>query len=291
MANFVPVSNAENVLFMVKRLEVETATSKSFGTGYHVAIFTKDQSEAQLFLVTNKHVVKDAKHIRVLMHTANGATTGRLPDGKYIYLEVFNPIGSIVNHTNPDVDLCAINLTPYMASWMSLNPGRGLYWKHLLRTQIWIDAEIAEHLDAIEPVTMIGCPNGLWDQVNGFPLFRRGVTASHPAIDFQGKSQFALDIGAFGGSSGSPILLLDHGLMREKGTNNQRAVTRFGLLGTLWGRAVVQTTGDVEIVPVPTTSKAVVRLTEGLHLGYAVKARETLALLDQLEAAFEGQSA
>ena len=39
-------------------------------------------------------------------------------------------------------------------------------------------------LSAVEEILMIGYPNGLWDAVNNYPLIRRGVTASHPAVDF-----------------------------------------------------------------------------------------------------------
>src|SRR5439155_8993915 len=61
--------------------------------------------------------------------------------------------------------------------------------------------------DAVEDIVMVGYPSGLWDSTNNYPLVRRGITASHPGIDFEGKPQIAIDMACFEGSSGSPVLL------------------------------------------------------------------------------------
>ena len=46
------------------------------------------------------------------------------------------------------------------------------------------DCKKLETLSALEQVVMVGYPNGLWDQMHNYPLFRRGYTSVHPAIDF-----------------------------------------------------------------------------------------------------------
>jgi hypothetical protein len=71
--------------------------------------------------------------------------------------------------------------------------------------------EILSNLSALEDILMVGYPIGLWDDVNNFPVLRRGITASHPIVDFQGKSIGLADIASFPGSSGSPILILNEG--------------------------------------------------------------------------------
>jgi hypothetical protein len=48
---------------------------------------------------------------------------------------------------------------------------------------------------------MVGYPNGLWDTANNFPLIRRGVTATHIKNNYNGKSEFVIDIACYGGSS------------------------------------------------------------------------------------------
>src|SRR3954471_785314 len=74
------------------------------------------------------------------------------------------------------------------------------------------DAQLQE-LSAVEEILMIGYPNGLWDAVNNYPLIRRGVTASHPAVDFDvnGVPTTVIDAACFPGSSGSPVVLHNAG--------------------------------------------------------------------------------
>ena len=54
---------------------------------------------------------------------------------------------------------------------------------------------------------MIGYPDGIWDSVNNLPVIRKGITATHPHISWNGKTEFLTDIASFPGSSGSPYFL------------------------------------------------------------------------------------
>lgn len=56
---------------------------------------------------------------------------------------------------------------------------------------------------------MIGYPVGLMDEVNLQPIFRRGVYATNPSLDYMGRKEFLLDIPNNGGSSGSPVFRFD----------------------------------------------------------------------------------
>jgi len=56
---------------------------------------------------------------------------------------------------------------------------------------------------------MVGYPIGLWDEKNNYPIFRKGITATHPANDYNGKSEFMIDAACFPGSSGSPVYIID----------------------------------------------------------------------------------
>lgn len=274
---FFPVSNAEGLLYAVKRLEVQTSAELSVGTGCLFSLPLEDGHK--VFLLTNKHVLDGARCIRILMHTADA--DGK-PDGRYVFLEL-KPANAFINgHDDPDVDLSSIEITDAMVKWMAANPGQMLYYRALERENVWAEDAISK-LDVCEPITMVGYPNGIWDETNGFPLFRRGVTASHPVVRFNGKPQFVVDIGAFGGSSGSPILVIDAGLQLPKGEPALKVMWRFGLIGTLWGGPIVTKQGEVQIVPAPTNSRLVVQTEHMLHLGYAVSASETLALMDKLE--------
>jgi hypothetical protein len=130
--------------------------------------------------------------------------------------------------------------------------------------------EVLERLIALEDVVMVGYPIGLWDSSNNFPILRRGITASHPAMNFQGKQQGVVDIACFPGSSGSPILILNEG---GYATNEGFIVGgRAHLLGVLYAGPVHSASGKIEVVEIPTRSIPVPHTNIPIHLGYYVKA-------------------
>ncbi len=66
-------------------------------------------------------------------------------------------------------------------------------------------------LSAMEDITFIGYPSGLYDTINKIPILRQGITATPIWNDFQGKENFLIDAGVFPGSSGSPVFIYNHG--------------------------------------------------------------------------------
>ncbi len=44
---------------------------------------------------------------------------------------------------------------------------------------------------------MIGYPNGIWDEANNMPIIRRGITATHPNFNYNGKPEFMIDAACF----------------------------------------------------------------------------------------------
>lgn len=52
---------------------------------------------------------------------------------------------------------------------------------------------------------MVSYPIGLIDNINNFPIFRRGITASHPGLSFKVKPEFLIDASCWPGSSGSSV--------------------------------------------------------------------------------------
>ena len=64
-----------------------------------------------------------------------------------------------------------------------------------------------EGLAAIEDVIMIGYPIGLLDSHNNLPVARKGITATDPVKDYEGRKEFMIDLACFPGSSGSPVFL------------------------------------------------------------------------------------
>ena len=66
-------------------------------------------------------------------------------------------------------------------------------------------------MSAIEDLTFIGYPNGLYDQINHNPIIRKGITATPIWNNFKGKPDFLIDGGVYPGSSGSPVFIYNQG--------------------------------------------------------------------------------
>jgi hypothetical protein len=123
---------------------------------------------------------------------------------------------------------------------------------------------------AVMQVAMVGYPIGLWDEINNLPISRRGTTASHPAVNFNGLPQVVIDMACFPGSSGSPVLFFD----RDYFAGAQR------FLGVLYAGPVFSSEGAIKIRDVPTRIEAFPVVQSMVHLGYVIKAREVLTLVN-----------
>lgn len=106
--------------------------------------------------------------------------------------------------------------------------------------------------------TLVGYPYGFSDTTNRLPVWKTGHVASEPQVDFQGKPAFLVDVSAFPGMSGSPVLAVANGVYED-----EREVMRTGrvvrLLGVFSAMPVMrsQTPGQSDI---------------SLQLGYVWKA-------------------
>jgi hypothetical protein len=106
-----------------------------------------------------------------------------------------------------------------------------------------------DELTAIEDVLMIGYPNGIWDSVNNMPIFRKGSTATNPLLDYNGKKEIMIDIAAFPGSSGSPVLIFNESGYRDKKGNMFMGKSRIILLGVLYAGPQATATGEIVMTP------------------------------------------
>ncbi|MFH3721796.1 serine protease, partial [Acinetobacter baumannii] len=75
----------------------------------------------------------------------------------------------VFNHPDSNIDLCAISLFDLINQ--TNNDGKVIFVSPIHMSLI-PDESDWEYFDAIEEVTMIGCPNGLFDSVNNLPLIR-----------------------------------------------------------------------------------------------------------------------
>ena len=116
------------------------------------------------------------------------------------------------------------------------NNGISFFYRNFDKSIIPTEEQMKE-LTAVEDVLMVGYPIGLWDEMNNYPIFRQGITATHPANDYNGKSEFMIDVACFPGSSGSPVMLYNIGNYVKKGGGTVIG-SRFFLLGILYAGPV-----------------------------------------------------
>lgn len=134
-------------------------------------------------------------------------------------------------------------------------------------------------LDAIESVTFIGYPNGIWDSANLMPVARRGTTASPIAVDFEGTPRFVIDASVFGGSSGSPVFILNQGMYTDKRGNTVVAsrVLFVGVVAAVFFRTELN---QIVAVPVPTQTQPMAQQREMIDLGIVFKARTVVETIE-----------
>jgi hypothetical protein len=207
--------------------------------------------------------------------------------GKHAPVPVSNFEQSWVLHPDPDVDLAAMPIAG-VNRWLE---GQGFTPRatYIDKKFLALEKDL-EQLSAIEDILMIGYPNSLWDPVNNIPITRRGVTATPPYLDFEGRKEFVIDCACFPGSSGSPIFLYNMGGYASK-TGGVKLGGRAKFIGVLWGGPQHTTTGEIKIVSVPTRNEplAVSRIPN--NLGFCIKAERLLAFEDHFSRLVSAENA
>jgi len=259
---------SEQLSFSTVRLETKSGS----GTGFFFHFKFNDQKHIPV-IITNKHVVNNKleEEVEFFLHIKDGS----------------NPTSENINThmkarwiSHPDLDLCCTFIGPLLTQ-IRQQDQKEIFYISLEEKLIWEDPKL-EELQTVEDVLMVGYPNGLFDRNNNLPLFRKGITASHPAIDFNGQSIGVVDCSCFPGSSGSPILLYnDNGYTDKKGTTHLGA-KRTVFLGVLFGGPVFNAQGDISIEEIPTQQNICTSTPMMINLGYYIKAKELFKLKEEV---------
>ncbi|MGK9336086.1 S1 family peptidase [Sinorhizobium meliloti] len=271
MEGNVELSIAEQLLYSTVRLTSrKDGQAVAYGTGFFFR-FLLPKGEVSA-IITNKHVVDGASEIRAVCHLMSGEE----PTGKFINCDITLAAFSLVNHPSPEVDLCAIIFSEIENR--AREAGTPIFLKSLTKDLIPREADW-QFFDAIEDVTMIGCPRGIYDAANNFPIVRRGITASALSVKYEGRNEFMVDMACFHGSSGSPIFLYDrNGYLDRKERTYRMGATRVQLVGILYGGPTVQNDGRIILAHGPR-----VEVNATMHLGNAIRATEILVLEQEIE--------
>ncbi len=171
----------------------------SKGTGF----FYRDNSllPQSILLITNKHIVQNKDKFLITFNRIDDL--GKIYGNKKI-VELTDKTKMWQYHPDPKVDLCYLDISQIISFFHSR--GINLSTRSLTKGLIPNDS-IWNSMTVLEYVIMIGYPNGISDQKNNIPIIRTGVTATPPKLDYNGLSEFLIDIAAFPGSSGSPVII------------------------------------------------------------------------------------
>ena len=277
-----PSSPTEKLLFTTVRIE----TDKEVGTELKVCngsgFFFKFRVGSDSFLhviVTNKHVIRGALKGRFNLHEYDKAN-GK-PSGKFFQIELNEFEHRWIHHPDTSVDLCAMPVKPILEG--AKKQGREVFSVSFEESNLPTQ-DLLNNLTAVEDILMTGYPNGLWDRANNLPLIRKGITSSHPALDYCQRSEFMIDAACFPGSSGSPVMLANIG----SHPNKRGGITlgnRIALLGVLYAGPQITVKGEITNAPVPTETTQSSQINIMMHLGLVVKSQELLKLGDAVKSA------
>lgn len=279
-------SIADRLFFSTVRIDTISATGlQGSGTGF---LFAKRSSDgnATPFVVTNKHVVKGMREgsITFLHKHADAPVLGR---ATRTHIDASTWDDAWFGHPSPDVDIAICPYYPLQEQLKTM--GVDIYYQ-FISDDLIPSPEVESTLDSIENVTFVGYPNGIWDTVNLLPVARRGSTASPISVYFENKPSFVIDASVFGGSSGSPVFIVNQGVITDKlgSTTIGSRVLFVGVVAAVFFRLE---TNQVISIPIPTATVPAVNSREMLDLGIVFKARTVVETIDALFKARASHSA
>lgn len=264
--------NVENLAYSTVLIEcVNHDGSRGSGTGFFVELEpNKETHEPMLVLVTNKHVVDAAKSLRLVFTVREEG----MPTNKTftISLDGFRPLWRF--HPDMNVDLCALQLNVVVS--LARRDGIELMISPFPVEQIANKDDFQKMVHG-EDVYMIGYPDGIRDTVNNQPIFRRGVLATSPKFDFEGKPHFLTDMAVFPGSSGSPVVSIRYGMCVDTLRLDYRDFEKgkVKLLGIVFATHVHNSPGKIYEIPA-TNKMSLTRIPN--NLGVVIKADRIIEL-------------
>jgi hypothetical protein len=240
------------------------AREVSQGTGFFYGNQKSDGTFDTVFLVTNYHVVtghaprvsttRSGDRIRFALHE----NPDDLEKVRSIELALYDQRGDPIWVSSDSFPNADVVLVPLPAKVYAGIP-------QYVFTEMHTKADIK--IRPTSGATLLGYPYGFYDKKHLLPVWKTGHVASEPDVDFEGEPTFLVDVSAFPGMSGSPVLAVATGIYET-----EDAVMRSGrvlkLLGIFSAMPVIrQTRPD----PSGFSSEAVSTETS-LQLGYVWKA-------------------
>jgi hypothetical protein len=260
---------SEQLTFSTTRIESRLANGEcSVGTGFFFQ-FPYGADQHIPLIVTNIHVIRGSVSCNFQLTAQGSDGTPNYDDALHCDLQITE--SHWIKHPDPSVDLAIFPIAPLLSQIRA--SGKLPYYVTLTPDLIPNEAALAD-IGAVEDILMIGYPNGIWDSVHNRPIARTGTTATHPAIDYEGRSEFIIDAGCYPGSSGSPVILLNQSGYVSRAGTVMMGQGRLLLLGILYAGLMYTASGEIRVIDVPTQLGAVTHIP--MNLGLVIKSHRLL---------------
>lgn len=264
------LSTSEQLAFTTVRIQCQAQSgSISTGTGWFFS-FKFDDGKQVPIIITNRHVIEGSSKGSFQLTRANADGTPQI--GKFDNIVIDNFEKNWHHHPKPEIDLCFMPIAPLLHEANK----QGISFFHIDIDENLLPSEnLLSDLTALEEILMIGYPVGLWDSVNNMPIFRKGITATHPNLNYEGRDEFLIDAACFPGSSGSPVFLYNMGSYADRQGGTVIGI-RIALLGILYAGPQFTVEGEIVVSPIPTQMKPVPISRIPTNLGIVIKAKQIL---------------
>ena len=262
-----PLTLAEQLMHTTVRLECGLNDGNtSTGTGFFFSFKIDEQTHIPV-IVTNKHVINNSARGTFVLTVSDRIGEPIIGSYERIVFDNFETLW--VKHPDENVDLAVFPIAPIIRQ--AEQKGMKFYSPPLTEDMIPTQEQL-EDLSGLENITMIGYPNGIWDEKNNMPIIRRGVTATSPKYDYNDLPIFVIDCACFPGSSGSPVLIFDQGGYMDAKGNLNLGGSRVILLGALFAGPQHVAEGEIKTIDVPLQHVPISLSKIPNNLGFVVKA-------------------
>ncbi len=262
---------AEMLMHTTVRLECQLKNGHiSTGTGFFFTFRIDDKTNIPV-IITNKHVIADGIRGTFVLTKSNGVGEPILGVYDRIVLDNFESLW--LKHPDINVDLAVFPLAPLIRQ--AENQSIKFFAPPLEESHIPSAVQL-DALSGLENITMLGYPNGIWDEKNNLPIIRRGITATSPKYDYNGLPIFVIDCACFPGSSGSPVLIFDQGGYTDARGCTYVGANRIILLGALFAGPQHVAEGEIQTIEIPLKQVPISLSKIPNNLGFVIKSQKIL---------------